>query len=51
MMALVFILLLLTVIVAWLKQQKTALGILLFTAVVASIIFAHHITDPLSIQL
>lgn len=51
MMALIFILLLVTVILAWRGYRKASLYCVAITFILAIFVFTHHMTDSLSIQL
>ncbi len=51
MMALIFLLLLLSVILAWAGVRKPALACFVITFVLAVIWFLHHVTSSLAIQL
>lgn len=51
MIALIFILLLVAVLLAWRGYRKASIYCFAITLILAIFDFLHHITDPLTIQL
>lgn len=51
MMALIFLLLLVAIILAWYKHRRIAIGLFIIALVLAVIWFGHHVTSSLNLQL
>ena len=51
MMALLFLLLTIEIILAWIGYRRTSFWLFIITLILAVIFFGHHITDHLNLQL
>lgn len=51
MMALIFLILLISILLAWMGARKAAIGCFVIMMLLAILWFLHHVTSSLSIQI